>query len=79
MRDIKVKTEHPITIAGRYGCSFISSTGKIILVDDKWNILLKIAKEDVDTVRNIAGKQRGSLYVAIADGIGYILEDGGGL
>lgn len=74
MRDIKVKADEPITLAGRFGCVLISSSGKIILNDDKWNIFLKIDKADVEATRALAVKGKGSLYVAIADGIGYILE-----
>ena len=74
--DIKVKCTQSINYVGRLGCLFVSSKGRVIVSSDNESYYLDIDVGQVSRVRNLASKAKGSLYVAIADGIGYILEEG---
>ena len=71
----KASDEEFIGVVGRYNAISISTDGIVKIVDAKtlhW-IDLKINRDDVDKVRDIASKGLGSLYVEVnGSGLGKI-------
>lgn len=65
-----------IGVVGRYSCIIISDDGIVQIVDKDLNwIRLKIDKSDVEKVRNIASRGRGSIYLEVNEnGLGRIFD-----
>ena len=65
-----------IGVVGRYSCVLISDDGIVQIVDKDLNwIRLKIDKYDIEKVRNIASRGRGSIYLEVNEnGLGRIFD-----
>lgn len=65
-----------IGVVGRYSCIIISDDGIVQIVDKDLNwIRLKIDKSDVEKVRNIATRGKGSIYLEVNEnGLGRIFD-----
>lgn len=65
-----------IGVVGRYSCVLISDDGIVQIVDKDLNwIRLKIDKSDIEKVRNIASRGRGSIYLEVNEnGLGRIFD-----
>lgn len=65
-----------IGVVGRYSCILISDDGIVQIVDKDLNwIRLKIDKSDVEKVRDIANRGRGSIYLEVNEnGLGRIFD-----
>jgi len=65
-----------IGVVGRYSCVVISDDGIVKIIDKDLNwIKLKIDKSDVEKVRNIANRGRGSIYLEVNEnGLGRIFD-----
>lgn len=72
-----IKSNFDLTcIIGRYACMSLSGNGTIkLFTDDGW-VELKVLKEHLQRVKQIALRDKGSLYVKIRpNGEGYILDE----
>lgn len=72
-----IKSNFDLTsVIGRYTCISLSSNGKFkLFTGDGW-LELKATKDDIKRIKDIALRDKGSLYVKIKQsGIGYILDE----
>lgn len=72
-----IKSNFDLTsVIGRYTCISLSSNGKFkLFTDDGW-LELKATKDDIKRIKDIALRDKGSLYVKIKQsGVGYILDE----
>lgn len=65
-----------VSLVGRYPCMALQSNGKFrLFTDDGW-VELKATKDDIQRIKAIALRDKGSLYVKIRpSGIGYVLDE----
>lgn len=63
-------------LIGRYPCIALQSNGKFkLFTDDGW-VELKATKDDIQRIKAIALRDKGSLYAKIRpSGIGYVLDE----
>lgn len=65
-----------VSLVGRYPCMALQSNGKFRLFTDSGWVELKATKDDIQRIKAIALRDKGSLYVKIRpSGIGYVLDE----
>lgn len=72
-----IKSSFDLTsVIGRYACMSLSANGSFrLLTDDGW-LELKATKDNIRRIKDIALRDKGSLYVKIRpSGIGYVLDE----
>ena len=71
-----IKSNFDLTsVIGRYTCISLSSNGKFkLFTDDGW-LELKATKDDIKRIKDIALRDKGSLYIEIEpSGVGYVMD-----
>lgn len=64
------------SVIGRYACMSLSDNGSFRLITDDGWLELKATKDDIKRIKNIALRDKGSLYVKIRpSGVGYVLDE----
>lgn len=65
-----------ISVIGRYPCVSLSVNESFVLFTDNGWIELKATKGDTERIKDIALRDKGSLYVKIRpSGLGYVLDE----
>lgn len=72
-----IKSHNKImTLVGRYHCMSLYYNGIIKLSTDGGLVELKATKDDIKRIKDIALRDKGSLYVNIRpSGVGYVLDE----
>lgn len=72
-----IKSSFDLTsVVGRYACMSLSANGSFRLITDDGWIELKATKDNIQRIKAIALRDKGSLYVKIRpSGIGYVLDE----
>lgn len=72
-----IKSSFDLTsVVGRYACMSLSDNGSFRLITDDGWLELKATKDNIQRIKAIALRDKGSLYVKIRpSGIGYVLDE----
>lgn len=65
-----------LSITGRFPCISIRDSGLFTVLTDEGWVHLKVHTNDVKRLKDIASRDKGSLYIRIRpSGVGYVLDE----
>lgn len=65
-----------LSLTGRFPCISIRDSGLFTILTDEGWVHLKVHTNDVQRLRDIASRDKGSLYLRIRpSGVGYVLDE----